>query len=176
MDSTLVMGGVAGVVLLTTFALLLRSFISTPKVDDFDSVLPEVCVDKYKSMAGLFSSEDLEFLKSQPGFTPAMGRRFRSQRRQVMRSYLKGLKQDFTKLHVAAGHLLMIAPVDQSELAHELMLQRWLFTKELAIAHCNLCLDTFGLGNVQVNSLVANLSKVQNHYSNLSNAVVMNAA
>lgn len=178
MDSALIAGGVVGLALLTTFAVLLRSLVSTQSVetDIESSVLPDVRMDRYKSMAGLLSEEDMEFLKRQPGFTPAMGRRFRAERRQVMRAYLKSLQTDFATLHLAASQLLMVAPVDQPQLAHELMKQRWIFTRELALAHCNLTLDAMGMGTVRIDSLVSNLAKVQQHYSNLSNAIVMNAA
>lgn len=175
MDSALIASGVVGIVLLTTFALLLRSLVSTQPVDS-EFGIPEVRVEKYRSMANLLSSEDLEFLERQAGYTPAMGRRFRSERRQVMRTYLKAMGNDFAALHTAASRLLMVAPVDQPDLAQELMKQRWIFTKELTFAHCNLYLDAMGMGTVRVDSLVTNLTKVQQHYSNLSNAVVMNAA
>lgn len=177
MNSALLAGGFAGIVLIAAFAVLLRSLIST-RGERFDvsSALPEVRVDKYKAMGCLLSSEDLDFLRCQSGYTPALGRRYKAERRRVMRAYLKALSTDFQILHSAAGQLLMVAPVDQPALASELMKQRWLFTRGLALAQVGLCLDAMGVGNVQVTSLVDSLSAVQRQYSSLSDAILLGSA
>lgn len=176
MNSALMTGAVVGVGLLVTFAIILRSLVATRQDVDGSSVLSEVRVEKYRPMARLLSAEDLEFLKRQAGYTPEIGRRYRVERRRVMRAYLKALSADFATLHAAASHLLMVAPVDQPALANELMKQRWLFTRGMALAHLNLCLDAVGVGQVQVGSLVESLSSVQRQYSSLSEAVVLSSA
>ena len=96
MNPALIAGSVVGVVLLAAFVVLLRSLISTRDVEsDTASALPEVRAEKYRPMVRLLSNEDLEFLRSQAGYTPEMGRRLRKERRRVMRSYLSALKCDF---------------------------------------------------------------------------------
>src|SRR6266576_2563782 len=62
-------------------------------------------LDRYQPMGRLLGDEDMLFLKSQPGYRPAMGARWERERRQIFRSYLRELKSDFRHLHAQAREL-----------------------------------------------------------------------
>jgi hypothetical protein len=58
--------------------------------------------EKYVAMGRLFSTRDLEFLRSQPGYTPQLEAGFRRRRAQVFRQYLHSMQCDFAAIHAAA--------------------------------------------------------------------------
>src|SRR5262245_48047902 len=110
-------GGAAALLLLAAFAFTIRSMMtSRAEGDHATSALSDVRVERYRPIARLMSTEDIEFLRSQPGFEPSMERRFRAERRAVMRQYLREMERDFQAIYRGATHLLMLAPIDQPEL------------------------------------------------------------
>ena len=52
----------------------------------------------YEPLSRLFSAEDCAFLRSQPGYSRAIGRRLRRQRRQVLSLYLRQIRAEFTQV------------------------------------------------------------------------------
>jgi len=50
--------------------------------------LGELSPERYPPMSRLLDAEDLEFLRTQLGYTPKMERRFRRNRCQILRGYL----------------------------------------------------------------------------------------
>src|ERR1700688_1883270 len=62
---------------------------------------------KYRPMERLLGEADFRFLASQPGFSPKLGRRLRTERRQIFRGYLRNLRRDFGAV-TAACHLLLV--------------------------------------------------------------------
>src|SRR5438132_14019152 len=56
--------------------------------------LEELYPERYAPISRLLNAEDLEFLRSQPGFTRKMERRFRRDRCQIFRGYLSDLGTD----------------------------------------------------------------------------------
>lgn len=116
--------------------------------------LESFSVSKYRPMERLLSEQDIRFLRAQPGYRPGMARRLRAERRRIFRAYLKGLARDFGRLHQAARVLVLHAPRDRSDVAAALAWQRLVFLGALAAVHFRLLLHTFGLGPVDVRSLV----------------------
>ena len=57
--------------------------------------IEELSLERYRPMMRLLDPDDLEFLRSQPGFTWRMASRLRAQRCQLFRSYLRSLDEDF---------------------------------------------------------------------------------
>src|ERR1051326_5337721 len=57
---------------------------------------------RYDVMSRLLSGDDLEFLKSQPGYRPKIGARFARDRKKIFRMYLQALAVDFHQLHARA--------------------------------------------------------------------------
>ena len=170
-------GGGAAILLLAAFAFTVRSMLaSRHEGEHAASALSDVRVDKYRPIARLMSSDDLEFLRSQPGFVPSMERRFRAQRRGLMRQYLREMESDFNAIYRGATHLLMLAPVDQPELVAQLSSQRWTFARRIAIVRFNLCLDTLGVRPVEVGGLLESFSSVQRQFAALSEMTLAPAA
>ena len=60
--------------------------------------IDELSIERYRPMARLLDGDDLEFLRSQPGFTPDVLNKLRSQRCQIFRGYLRCLQSDFGRL------------------------------------------------------------------------------
>jgi hypothetical protein len=81
--------------------LALRRMWSLDGLPDLSrlSESPEV---KYAAMGRLFSTRDLDFLRSQPGYTPHLESEFRRKRAEVFRLYLRSMQHDFEAIHVAA--------------------------------------------------------------------------
>ena len=53
--------------------------------------IDDLSVERYRPMLRLLDERDIEFLRSQPGFTPRMAARLRAQRTQIFRGYLRNL-------------------------------------------------------------------------------------
>src|SRR3982074_1379023 len=92
------LGSVAGLFLLLFRLALRRRRHATWQVEE----KAEFSLDRYQPMGRLLGDEDLLFLKSQPGYRPEIGARWKRQRRQIFRFYLNELKGDFRHLHAQA--------------------------------------------------------------------------
>src|SRR5438552_11799505 len=55
-------------------------------------------LEKYRPMEPLLQEQDFRFLASQPGFSPQLGRRFRTERRRIFRGYLRHRRKDFGRV------------------------------------------------------------------------------
>lgn len=177
MNPALLAGGFVAVVLLAVFVSVLRS-LAVPRAAAAPAhprALPEVRVGRYRPMVRLLSDDDIAFLRTQVGYTPALGRKLMRERRRLMRAYLRALSADFQGIYAAANDLLLSAPTDQPELAAELTRQRILFAKNLALAHLNLFLNYFGVGEVKVGALVDSLSFVERRFNLLADAAAARA-
>src|SRR5258707_4988519 len=81
---------------------------------------------KYQPMARLLQEDDFRYLSAQPGYSPRLGRRLRSQRRRIFRGYLRSLRRDFATLSMALRTLVLHSAEDRSDLAASLVRQRLL--------------------------------------------------
>ena len=170
-------GGGAGLLLLAAFAFTLRSLLSSRRDGEHDvSDLSEVRVEKYRPMARLMSAEDIQFLRSQPGYQPSMERRLRAERRGLMRQYLCEMEADFNAIYRAAAHLLMLAPIDQPELSSSLTQQRFMFVRQVMVIRFGLYLDAVGIGTVEVGGLLEAFSNVQRQFSSLSEMTIASSS
>ncbi|MEZ5403428.1 MAG: hypothetical protein R2729_27350 [Bryobacteraceae bacterium] len=61
----------------------------------------------YHPFARILDSEDVLFLRAQPGYTVSLERRLVRQRRRVAQLYLRQLGDDFRSLHAAARALAL---------------------------------------------------------------------
>jgi hypothetical protein len=94
--AALVLLGVAGCA-----TLALRRMWSLEGLPDM-SRLDDSPEQKYAAMSRLFSQRDLEFLRSQTGYTPQLEADFRRRRAEVFRLYLRSMQRDFDAIHAAA--------------------------------------------------------------------------
>jgi hypothetical protein len=116
---------------------------------------------KYRPMERLLQEEDFRFLAAQPGFSPKLGRRFRTQRRRIFRGYLHNLSRDFGRVSQACQMLIVHSADDRGDLAYSLIRQRLLFAFGVLAVEGRLLLHTVGLGTVDVRGLVQSLESMQ---------------
>jgi hypothetical protein len=87
---------------------------------------------RYEPMARLLGDEDLDFLKSQPGFRPEVGKKFMRDRRRMFRMYLQELAKDFHRLHAQARELVATLPEEHSALVGVLLRSQVHFWYEMS--------------------------------------------
>lgn len=171
MSTPLAAAAVLLALLAVAFVLLFRK-LASPRHDP----LPEgewwanFSLEKYRPMERLFAPEDYEFLAAQPGFTPALARRLKAERRRIFRRYLRCLNRDFDRFYKATKLMLLTAEQDRSELALALFRQRLSFRLALAGVHAQLALQTLGLGTVRVHGLVRALGALRDQLQALAAA------
>jgi hypothetical protein len=161
--------GIAAGSLLAAFGVLVGWLLSSTKVRGVDpewahNFSPRV----YHPMERLLSEEDILFIRSQPGYDPAIERTLRKNRRRVFRSYLRALGKDFSRLHLALRLSVLASPVDRSDLAMILVRQRVIFLVGLSLAHIRLSLYGLGLSNVNVRGLISTLETMRSELGSLS--------
>jgi len=105
------------------FTVLVRMRPSPGWVPDPDWV-GRFSLVKYRLMERMLMEADYKFLASQPGYTPALAKRLRIERRQIFRAYLRSLARDFLRLHAVARWVLARGTQDRPELAVKLMRQQ----------------------------------------------------
>ncbi len=134
---------------LTRMMLRRRSFaaLGSNETDDFS-------LDRYQSMGRLMGEEDLVFLKSQPGYRPEIGERWKRERRRIFRLYLAELKADFRRLHAHARELVSVSRVDSAALVEVLMKQQWTFVLAVTALEFRLALQRIGIGRVDITPLI----------------------
>src|SRR5262249_23369172 len=108
---------------------------------------------RYEPMQRLLASEDMEFLASQPGYRPEIGRRFLKNRRRVFRMYLSELANDFHRIHAAARAMVAESPAEGANLVATLMRQQIVFWSSLLVVELKLIVP--GTPRIDVSGLVA---------------------
>ena len=164
MDSVAVIVASVSVVLASVSYLLLRR-LTEPGVGQEDIQRIEgFSVVAYGPMARLLLEEDVEFLRSQPGYEPGLERKLRKQRVKTFRAYLRSLGKDFNALHRAARTLVAHAPEDQPELAGQLFRQGLTFWAGMALVQLNVALYAWNLQStvVSAQNLVEAARSMQN--------------
>ena len=116
--------------------------------------IEDLSVERYRPMLRLLDSTELDGLGSQPGATPEAAAKLRSQRCRMFRGYLRSLSTDFGRICGAIKLLMVHSENDRPDLAAILIRQQFLFACGLLNAYCRLALFRFGLGGVDVTSLI----------------------
>jgi hypothetical protein len=116
--------------------------------------IDELSVERYRPMMRLLDGKDLEFLRSQPGFTPKMANKLRVQRCQIFRGYLRCLHNDFGRVCAAIRILMMHSRYDRPDLARILFHQQAMFAAAMMMVQFRLFLYRWGVCSVEVGSLV----------------------
>lgn len=165
------------VVVGAAFFLLLRRIISPERVPSFDEDwLNEFSVARYRPMERLLSDDDYEFLESQPGYTPRIGRKLRTERRAIFRDYLRCLTRDFERLYGAIQLLMLASAQDRPDLAEALLKQKWIFAYGILAMHFRLLLHSLGKGPVEIQALVSSLDAMRLQLQQLSRVEVCASA
>jgi hypothetical protein len=155
MSLALLIPALACAAVLVGLALALRNLACV------ESALPvtsewinELSIDRYRPMARLLDSGDIEFLRSQPGFTPQMESRLRTQRCQIFRGYLRCLNLDFQRVTTALKLVMVQSQLDRPDLAAALLHHQVQFALGLQLVRIRLWLFQWGIGTVHVGSLL----------------------
>jgi hypothetical protein len=138
--------------------------------------IDQLSVERYRPMMRLLDQGDLDFLRSQPGFTPRMAARFRAQRSRIFRGYLRNLSGDFRRVCTAVKFLMLQSKRDRPDLAAVLVRQQTLFAFGMAMVEARLFLYRFGLCTVDVRTLVKTFDVVRLELGNMVPATMGAAA
>jgi hypothetical protein len=146
---------VFGLALLIAMVMLIR------RVASAGSSLPvtaewidELSMERYRPMMRLLDGADVEFLRSQPGFTPKMARTLRMQRYQIFKGYLHCLNSDFQRVCSAIKILMLLSRQDRPDLARILIHHQVMFSLGMMAVHFHLVLYRCGISGVDVSSLM----------------------
>jgi hypothetical protein len=143
-------GSLAGLLWVLTRMLLRRR--GSARLDGDEAA--DFSLDRYQPMGRLMAEEDLVFLKSQPGYRPEMGRRWKRERRRIFRLYLAELKTDFRRLHAHARKLVAASEADSAALMEILMKQQVAFLMATTALEFRVALQRIGIGRVDVKPLL----------------------
>src|SRR5882672_9338967 len=156
---------VAALLSLAPFALALvflyRKLSSQPDSEVAVDQCLVLSIEKYRPMERLLQEDDFRFLAAQPGFSPQLGRRFRTERRKVFGGYLRNLRKDFGRLSMALRVLIVHSVEDRGDLAASLMRLRLTFALGMLAVEGRLLLHAAGVGVVNVRGLVESLETMQ---------------
>jgi hypothetical protein len=159
---------VIGISVVTFLALAAALFLLVRKVAINGSSLPltaewidELSIERYRPMMRLLDGGDLEFLRSQPGFTPRMATKLRVQRCQIFRGYLRCLNGDFQRVCAAIKILMLQSRQDRPDLAGVLVQHQVMFASGMAMVYFRLFLYRYGVSGVDVSSLVKNFDRMR---------------
>jgi len=95
--------------------------------------------EKYASMSRLFSLCDIEFLRSQPGYTLQLEADFRRRRADVFHLYLRSMQRDFEAIH-AAARMMAAQGIGSPELSARLVELPLRFRRTVLVARCQVFL------------------------------------
>ena len=165
--------------IVTFLALAVALFLLVRKVAFNGSSLPvtaewidELSIERYRPMMRLLDGGDLEFLRSQPGFTPRMAAKLRAQRCQIFSGYLHCLYGDFRRVCAAIKILMLQSRHDRPDLAGLLVQHQVMFACGMGTVHFRLLLYRWGLCGVDVTSLVKNFDSMRLELRSLVPAVL----
>jgi hypothetical protein len=116
--------------------------------------IDDLSADRYRPMMRLLDSRDIEFLRSQAGFTPKMESRMRAQRCQIYRGYLQCLNMDFQRVCTALKLVLVQSEQDRPDLSSILLHNQILFATGLLAVHFRLMLYGWGICTVDADGLM----------------------
>ena len=142
-------------------ALILATVAVLRKLDSPNRSLPvtaewidELSIDRYRPAMRLLDSRDIEFLRSQAGYTPEMESKMRAQRCQIYRGYLRCLETDFQRVCTALKLVLVQSEQDRPDLSSVLLHNQILFATGLLAVHFRLLLYGWGIGTVDADGVM----------------------
>jgi hypothetical protein len=114
----------------------------------------DLSTDRYLPMMRLLDPGDIEFLRSQAGFTSKMESRMRAQRCQIYRGYLQCLNMDFQRVCTALKLVLVQSEQDRPDLSSILLHNQIQFATGLLALHFRLVLYGWGICTVDADGLM----------------------
>jgi len=116
--------------------------------------IDDLSAERYRPMLRLLDSSDLEFLRAQPGYSPAVESKLRAQRCQIFRGYLRHLTMDFRRVCMALKLVMAQSDRDRPDLAAVLVQHQIMFASGVIGIQARLVLYRWGLCSVDVTRLV----------------------
>lgn len=138
--------------------------------------IDELSVERYRPMMRLLDERDIEFLRSQPGFTPRMADKFRAQRSRLFRGYLRHLSADFSRVCTAVKLLMQQSKHDRPDLAAILVRQQAQFALGMVTVEARVFLYRWGLCTVDVRALVKTFDVMRLELRSMVPATMASAA
>jgi hypothetical protein len=155
MSLALLTGALAAGALLVGLILALRNLaLAESSLPVTAGWINELSTDRYRPMMRLLDTSDIEFLRTQPGFTPEMETRLRAQRCQVFRTYLRCLELDFQRVATALKIIMSQSEKDRGDLAAVLLQHQLKFALGMQVMRGRLMLYQWGIGQVDAASLL----------------------
>jgi len=116
--------------------------------------IDELSTERYRPMLRLLDSSDIEFLRSQAGYTRKMESKLRAQRCQIVRGYLRCLDMDFEQVCMALKLVLVQSAQDRPDLSAVLLHHQIMFASGMLAVHMRLFLYRWGICTVDAAALV----------------------
>ncbi len=138
--------------------------------------IEDLSLERYRPMLRMLDGDDVKFLRSQPGFTPAMAAKLRTQRTQIFRGYLRSLETDFKRVCSAIKLIMLQCKQDRPDLAEVLIRQQITFAFAMMEVRIRLFLYSLGAGTVDVTRLVRLFDCVRVELRSLVPASTMTSA
>jgi hypothetical protein len=142
-------------------ALILATLVLLKKLGPVGPSLPvtagwidELSPDRYRPMMRLLDSGDLEFMRTQAGYTRKMEARLRAQRCQIFRGYLHCLNMDFKRVCMALKLVLVQSAQDRPDLSAVLVHHQIMFTSGLLSVYFRIFLYRWGICRVDATHLL----------------------
>jgi len=132
--------------------LLSRQFGTPPRLTPGEGPNEER-IENYTPMLRLLDLQELEFLRRQPGFTPATERRLRQQRAALFSFYLKSLEADFRDACAALKVVMVQSPTDRHDLASMVLRNQVKFAYRASVLRFQVVLYRYGIGKVDVSGV-----------------------
>jgi hypothetical protein len=160
-EKTIVMNFLIALSLLTALGVVGALAYLIRKVGATGAGLPatsewidDLSLDRYRPMLRMLDGSDIDFLRSQPGFTPVMAKKLRTQRTQIFRGYLRSLETDFGRICAALKVVMLQSKHDRPDLAEALIRQQLTFACSMLSVRAHLVLYSWGISGVEVSNLV----------------------
>lgn len=167
------MANAIGIAILIAVGLIVALWLVIRRVAFSHSSLPvtaewiaDLSGDRYRPMLRLLDGTDLEFLRLQPGFNGRKAAKLRQQRCRIFKGYLQSLQIDFGRAVVALKVLMLQSREDRPDLAVALLRHQLAFGWGMVSARARLFLYRWGIGSVDVRSLVRVFDAVQTELRN----------
>ena len=148
-------------ILVAVFVFLFRALAARPVQNFSAEWLNTFSLESYAPMERLLDHRDLEFLQSQPGYRPDIGKHLMEERRRIFGDYLLLLIRDFNQLIAVGKIMLVYSQQDRPDLARTLWRQQLAFYFAVSAIRCKLALYPFGWPAVDVHRLTEALAAMR---------------
>lgn len=125
-------------------------------------------IESYAPMERLLDEGDVEFLSSQAGYRPEIGKRLMAERRKIFAAYLERLVRDFNQL-VGIGKLMIVySKQDRQEFARKLWRQQVQFYAGICSVRIQLALYPLRWAEPDARRLVEALTTMRQQVQTLA--------